>query len=372
LKFGAFLMPSHPPERSIRDGQRWDLDDLERLDALGFEEAWIGEHFTAAWEPCPAPDLLIAQALSRTKRIRLGPLGHLLPYHHPVELAHRVAYLDHMAEGRYQLGVGVSALPTDHDLFGLDTGGGRNRRMTFEALEIMTSLWTQGAGEFKGEFWSSGAAQSDLPGLGYHLTPYQTPHPPIAIAGLTPGSENHRLAGEKGYIPVSLSVSPHAEVTAQHWEAVVEGAARTGRVPDRDEWRIIRDVYVAPTDAEARELAIGGIMGRCWREFMLPIYLGLGLGPLLKHDPSMPDEAVDLDYLADHLWFVGSPETVAGRIRDLHEQTGGFGRLCIVSYDATEEQEAWDRSLRLLMDEVLPRCQASHRSHGAAPGRATA
>jgi alkanesulfonate monooxygenase SsuD/methylene tetrahydromethanopterin reductase-like flavin-dependent oxidoreductase (luciferase family) len=152
----------------------------------------------------------------------------------------------------------------------------------------------------------------------------------------------------------------------------VEGAARTGRVPDRDEWRIIRDVYVAPTDAEARELAIGGIMGRCWREFMLPIYLGLGLGPLLKHDPSMPDEAVDLDYLADHLWFVGSPETVAGRIRDLHEQTGGFGRLCIVSYDATEEREAWDRSLRLLMDEVLPRCQASHRSHGAALGRATA
>jgi alkanesulfonate monooxygenase SsuD/methylene tetrahydromethanopterin reductase-like flavin-dependent oxidoreductase (luciferase family) len=94
----------------------------------------------------------------------------------------------------------------------------------------------------------------------------------------------------------------------------VEGAARTGRVPDRDEWRIIRDVYAAPTDAEARELAIGGIMGRCWREFMLPMYLGLGLGPLLKHDPSMPNEAIDLDYLADHLWFVGSTETVAGRI----------------------------------------------------------
>ncbi len=102
----------------MRDGQRWDLSDLERLDALGFEEAWIGEHFTATWEPCPAPDLLIAQALLRTKQIRLGPLGHLLPYHHPVDLAHRVAYLDHMAEGRYQLGVGIGVLPTDHDLFG--------------------------------------------------------------------------------------------------------------------------------------------------------------------------------------------------------------------------------------------------------------
>jgi alkanesulfonate monooxygenase SsuD/methylene tetrahydromethanopterin reductase-like flavin-dependent oxidoreductase (luciferase family) len=351
-------MPTHPPERGIREGQRWDLDDLERLDALGFEEAWIGEHFTAAWEPCPAPDLLIAQALPRTQQIRLGPLGHLLPYHHPVELAHRVAYLDHMAEGRYQLGVGISALPTDHDLFGLDTGGGRNRRMTFEALDLMTTLWTRGPVEFKGEFWSSGAAQSDLPGLGYHLAPFQRPHPPIAIAGLTPGSENHKLAGEKGYIPVSLSVSPDASITAQHWDAVVEGAARTGRTPDRAEWRIIRDVYVAPTDSEARRLAIDGIMGRCWREFLLPTYLGLGLGRFLKNDASMPDEAVDLDYLADHLWFVGSPETVADRIRDLQERTGGFGRLLVVSYDASDEREAWDRSLRLLMDEVLPRCRA--------------
>jgi len=359
LKFGAFLMPSHPPERTIRDGQQLDLDELARLDSLGFEEAWIGEHFTAAWEPCPAPDLLIAQALSSTTQIRLGPLGHLLPYHHPVELAHRVAYLDHMAEGRYQLGVGVSALPTDHDLFGIDTAGGRNRRMTFEALEIMTGLWTQGASEFKGEFWSSGAARSDLPGLGYHLTPYQTPHPPIAIAGLTPGSENHKLAGEKGYIPVSLSVSPDPSITRQHWEAVVEGAARVGRTPDRNEWRIIRDVYVAPTDAEARELAIGGMMGRCWREFLLPIYLGLGLGPLMKLDASMPDEAVDVEYLADNLWFVGSPQTVANRILELDEQMGGFGHLLFVSYDSAGERESWDRSLQLLMDEVLPRCQAS-------------
>jgi alkanesulfonate monooxygenase SsuD/methylene tetrahydromethanopterin reductase-like flavin-dependent oxidoreductase (luciferase family) len=109
-----------------------------------------------------------------------------------------VAYLDHMAEGRYQLGVGVSALPTDHQLFALN---GRNREMTFEALEIMTRLWNDGPSDFNGEFWSMGETRSELPGLGYHLAPYQKPHPPVAIAGLTPGSANHKLAGEKGYIP---------------------------------------------------------------------------------------------------------------------------------------------------------------------------
>jgi alkanesulfonate monooxygenase SsuD/methylene tetrahydromethanopterin reductase-like flavin-dependent oxidoreductase (luciferase family) len=225
MKLGALLMPSHPPERSPRDAQRWDLEEIERLDALGFDEAWIGEHFTSAWEPCPAPDLLIAQALLRTKRIALGPLGHLPPYHHPIELAHRVAYLDHMAHGRYRLGVGISALPTDHQLFNVNSAGGRNRRMTFEALDIMTSLWTHGPRDFQGEFWSTRRPDIAPDLLGYHLKPFQSPHPPIAIAAMTAGSDNHRLAGEKGYLPVSFSVSPDASMLGDHWATVVEGAA---------------------------------------------------------------------------------------------------------------------------------------------------
>jgi len=361
-------MPSHPPERSLRDGQAWDLEELQRLDGLGFEEAWIGEHFTAAWEPCPAPDLLIAQALLLTKRIRLGPLGHLLPYHNPVELAHRVAYLDHLAEGRYRLGVGISAVPTDHQLFGVDTAGGRNRRMTFESLKMMVDLWTIGPQDRLGEFWSMGQPHSGIAALGYHLRPFQDPHPPIAIAGLTPGSENHKVAGEKGYIPVSLSVSPDPAITAAHWKAVVEGSSRSGRTPDRQEWRIIRDVYVAPTDGEARELAINGIMGRCWKEFLLPLYLGLGLGPLLKIDPVMSDEAINLEYLADHLWLVGSPEIVRDRILALQDETGGFGYLLMTSYDAIEERTTWERSLGLLVEEVLPACNSCAHIHPVTVG----
>jgi alkanesulfonate monooxygenase SsuD/methylene tetrahydromethanopterin reductase-like flavin-dependent oxidoreductase (luciferase family) len=356
VRLGALLMPSHPPECSTREGQRRDLEELQRLDRLGFDEAWIGEHYTSVWEPCPAPDLLIAQALLCTRQIRLGPLGHLLPYHHPIELAHRVAYLDHMAEGRYHLGVGISALPTDHELFGIDTAGGRNRRMTFESLDMMTSLWSDGPRDFKGEFWSTCKLKSASESLGYHLKPFQRPHPPIAIAGMTAGSENHRLAGEKGYIPVSFSISPDAATTARHWEAVLEGAARTGRTPNRADWSIVRDVYVAPTDEEARDLATSGMMGRCWREFLLPLYLKLGLGKLLKVDAAMPDEAIDLDYLAKHLWFVGSPTTVARRIQELQAGSGGFGHLMIVSYDATDERGAWERSLELLVHQVLPLC----------------
>ena len=356
MKLGAFLMPTHPPEQSICGGQAWDLDEIAELDRLGFAEAWIGEHFTAAWEPCPAPDLLIAQALTRTKSIRLGSLGHLLPYHQPVELAHRAAYLDHMARGRYMLGVGVSALPTDHDLFGLDASDGINRRMTFEALDIMTSLWTDGPRDFEGEFWSTRKPRASLDTLGFHLRPFQAPHPPIAIAGMTPGSSNLRLAGSKGYLPVSFSISPNLAETAEHWATVTEGAASAGRRANRTDWRIIRDIYVAATDEEARELAIHGIMGRCWREFLLPLYLKLGLGRFMKADPSMPDAAITLDYLAETLWLVGSPATVAEKIQALQRASGGFGVLLATSYDASSERAAWRGSMEMLAGEVMARC----------------
>src|SRR5271157_4857849 len=87
MEFGYFAMPSHPPERGLKAGHDWDLQTLRWLDELGYAEAWIGEHYTAPWEPHPSPDLLIAQALLQTKRLRIGPGGFLLPYHHPAELA---------------------------------------------------------------------------------------------------------------------------------------------------------------------------------------------------------------------------------------------------------------------------------------------
>ncbi len=110
MEYGLFMMPSHPPERSIYDAHQWDLDCLVLADELGYSEAWIGEHFTSPWEPIPSPDIMIAQALMRTKRIKLAPGAHLLPFHHPAELAHRVAYLDHLAQGRFMFGVGASGL----------------------------------------------------------------------------------------------------------------------------------------------------------------------------------------------------------------------------------------------------------------------
>src|SRR4030095_230474 len=251
MKLGAFIMPSHPPERGIRAGIDYDLAQLRLLDQLGFAEAWIGEHFTAPWEPCPAPDLLIAQALLSTERIKLCPGAHLLPYHHPVELAHRVAYLDHLARGRYMLGVGISALPSDLALFAMDAAGGEHRRRTMEALDIKLRVWRGEPFDFQGEFWSVGKPASNFDFLGLHLAPLQKPHPPIGIAGLSAKSPTLELAGERGFLPLSISLNDAH--TASHWDSVLRGAAKSGRTPQRSDRRLVREVYVAPTDELARK-----------------------------------------------------------------------------------------------------------------------
>src|SRR6202790_3527847 len=110
MELGYFSMPSHPPERGLKAGHDWDLQTLRWLDELGYSEAWIGEHHTAPWEPHPAPDLLVAQALLQTKRLRIGPGGFVVPYHNRAELANRVAPVDHMSGGWLMFGVPASGL----------------------------------------------------------------------------------------------------------------------------------------------------------------------------------------------------------------------------------------------------------------------
>ena len=262
MKAGLFLMPSHPPERPLYDAHQFDLDVIALADELGYQEAWIGEHFTAPWEPIPSPDLMIAQALTRTKNIKLGAGAHLLPYHHPAELALRIAYLDHLSQGRLLVGIGAGGLQTDAIMFDVDFDAGENREMTREALEIMLMLWAGGdePRETKTKHWKAAVPDPkewEWASLKHFLTPFQKPHPPIGVAAASPGSETLKIAGERGYIPMSLGLGP--AYIASHWESVLEGAKRGNREPpSRSEWRLVRDVWVADTDEEAIRAAPGG------------------------------------------------------------------------------------------------------------------
>src|SRR5437870_9115126 len=135
-------MPLHPPGADPARTMEEDLEQLVTLDRLGFEEAWIGEHFTAMWENIPCPDLFIANALARTQTIKLGTGVSCLPNHNPVMLAHRVAQLDQMARGRFYWGIGSGGSAGDLQLFEVDGQSGTNRLVSLDVLETVLKLWS--------------------------------------------------------------------------------------------------------------------------------------------------------------------------------------------------------------------------------------
>jgi alkanesulfonate monooxygenase SsuD/methylene tetrahydromethanopterin reductase-like flavin-dependent oxidoreductase (luciferase family) len=356
MDLGLFMMPAHPPERELSEAHRIDLDMIQLADQLGYREAWVGEHFTQTWEPIPAPDLMIAQALLQTEQIVLAPGAHILPFHHPAGLAHRLAYLDHVARGRLMLGIGSGSTPTDWAMFGIEDNV-QAREMMWESLAIMQRLWTErDPFTFEGKYWKvqQPAGMVD-DGMSPHITCFQTPHIPVGTAGLSPRSPTLREAGSRGLIPLSLALSTH--YLAGHWEVISEGAEEAGGTADPGQWRVGREILVAETDADARRLAIEGNMGRTWREWFLPAYSTFGFLTCVKHDPELPDSEVTLDYLADNVWLIGSPDTIVEKIERIVDEVGPFGVLLAHSYDYGDDQDAWNRSMELLATEVLPRVQ---------------
>ena len=355
MQFGLFMMPLHPPHRSYADSYDRDLDLLQTADRLGFHEAWIGEHLTERWENAPFPDLLIAKASALTENIRLATGVTLLPIHNPIELAHRIAMLDHLTRGRLYWGIGHRAIPTDLQLFGMDPSQGDDvRRRAAEVLDVVLSLWAaDGKFEYHGEFFNIEAPELD-PVLerGLHMKPLQQPHPPIGVAATSIGSSSIRVAGREGYIPMSSSnLAPH--YLSDHWTTVEDAAAEAGREASRADWRIGRDVFVAATSEEARERA-HAVLGRNYLQHQLPNRLGSGLIQATKIDPNMSDDDLTVDYMMDNIWIVGDPDECAQRIRQLYDDVGGFGHLLCITQDPDDHQWELD-CLRLIAEEVAPR-----------------
>ena len=337
MKVGYFTMPLHPPGSNITETLESDLQQIILLDQLGYSEAWIGEHFTAQWENIPAPDLFIAKALALTKNIRLGTGVTCMPNHNPFMIAHRIAQLDHMAKGRFNWGVGSGGFPGDFEVFGFDPQNNDHREMSQQSVELITSMWSDPKpGRYKSKYWDFTIPEPDEDlGLKFHVSPYQKPHPPIGVAGVSPHSETLKIAGERGWIPMSINIVP-GNIVKGHWEAVKEGAERQNKQPDRSQWRVAREIFVANTREEAEEEALTGVMARDYNDYFLKLTAKTKLLNLFKRDPDMPDSEVTLKYIMDNIWIVGTPDDVTEKIRALYDEVG-------------------IHSMKLLSDTVIPR-----------------
>lgn len=358
MQLGLFMMPLHPSYRPVAECYDRDIDQLVLADKLGFAEAWLGEHFTEKWENAPAPDLLVAKALALTENIKLGTGVTLLGMHEPVYLAHRLAMLDHLAHGRFQWGIGLGGIPTDMKLMGLDPSEARSRAA--EALDLILGLWQHENGKFSyhGKHFHIEAPELDPETeRGLHMKPFQQPHPPIALAASTSLSGSLKVAGARGWSPMSSSLLSRSHLPG-HWETFAAAAEEAGQTVSRSQWKIARDIFVGPTPEIARERALA-TLGRNYEKHQLASRRGTPQMAIMKLDPGTPDEALDTDYMMENLWIVGDPQEVADQVRALYEEVGGFGTLLSITADS--DDVSWDHeSLSLLAEEVLPRLEDLH------------
>lgn len=352
MKVGMFQTPFVRPERTPKQVFDWAVRQAVHADRIGFSEYWVGEHGTLNWEGIPSPELVIAAAAAQTSQIKFGPLAHLLPYHHPATLAVQTAWLSQVLEGRYMLGVATGAYPTDAALRGI-TDMSRNHAMMLEAIDIIEKVWKAEPFSHQGEFWNAGFPENDPKKPLRDVRPYGGTMQ-MAMTGLSAPSPSIAFAGTHGFIPASVYAGN--PFLRSHFETYRDKMKEAGRESDRSAHRVVRDVIVADTDEEARKLAIEGGIGRAWKEYIKPTYERFGVLKGLLHDPDMDPSQVDAEYLAEHVWIVGSPDTVTRKMEAWFEDLGGpFGTLLIYSHDYIDAPEAWEHSMDLLVNEVAPR-----------------
>ncbi len=343
LKFGIFMAPFHPLGEDPTLALDRDLELIQWLDYLGFDEAWIGEHHSAGWEIIASPELFIATAAERTKHIKLGTGVISLPYHHPLMVVNRMVLLDHLTKGRAMMGVGPGALGTDAYMLGIDPLIQRQRMD--EALGIVMRLLT--ATEpitYKSDWFELNEAQA-------HLRPYTRPHLPIAVAAAQSPS-GMQLAGKHGAGVISVSVIRDpgtAPNLKSFWQIAEATAAEHGHTMKREDWRVVIHAHLAESRKAAIEQARIGA-GRYQRE-----YFENTLGLFKIDGPA--DKIIDkmIEYGA---WCVGTPDDLIAHIKRLDEESGGFGGLMIQATEwATREQVL--HSYELISRYVKPHFQGS-------------
>ena len=346
MSFGIFLAPFHPVGQNPTLALERDLQLIEHLDQLGYDEAWVGEHHSAGYEIISSPEVFIAAAASRTTHIRLGTGVSSLPYHHPLMLADRLVLLDHLTRGRLLIGVGPGALPSDAFMMGIDPA--RQRDMMEEALEAILLLFrSEEPVDYETDWFTLRQAR-------LHLRPYQQPHPEVAVAAqISPAGP--RAAGRFGCSLLSLGATSAGgfDALGSHWQVMEQRSEEFGTTIDRSRWRLVGPMHLAPTREQAIEEVAFGLAD--WVDYFERV-------AALPLAPDTTDTASLVQALNDSgLAVIGTVDDAIVQLRRLNAQSGGFGTYLFMSHEWADTA-ATKRSYELIARYVMPAFQGTAES----------
>jgi len=341
MKYGIFLAPFHRVGENPTLAIDRDMELIEWLDYLGYDEVWIGEHHSAGWELIASPEIMIAAAAQRTRHIMLGSGVTSLPYHHPFLVAQRFVQLDHLTRGRAMLGCGPGALVSDAYMMGIEPATQRPRMD--EALDaIMALLRCEEPVTMKTDWF-------ELRDVRLHLAPYTDPYFPISVASvMTPAGMISAGKHGLGVLSLGAGLPGGPEAIAEHWRLAEDTAAKHGTTMDRGKWRLVVNVHVADDD----ELALRQVHAGERHETVTYFEETLGRPPGRADDPIRQGVAAGTT-------LVGTPDTVSKGIERLIDLSrGGFGGLLFRANEWASREETL-KSYELFARYVMPRFQGS-------------
>ena len=356
LRFGIFMAPFHPAGENPTLALQRDLDLIQHLDRLGWDEAWIGEHHSAGSEIIASPEIFIATAAERTRHIKLGTGVVSVSYHNPLWVAERAVLLDHLTRGRFMLGLGPGSLPTDAAMVGLDQN--QTRDLLAQGADIIMRLLRDDEPiTFQNDRW-------DLRDARLHLRPYSNPLFDVAVAAVA-SPAGPQLAGQHGIGLLSIGATQAAgfDALALHWGVVEERAEKYGVAVDRGAWRLVGLMHIAETREQAYKDVEHGI--EQWFEYFQAV-------------AAFPQMAVNGENIREMIDFVnetglgsiGTAEDAVGQIERLMKQSnGGFGAYLLLAHEWANP-EATRRSYELISQHVFPQFQGQGYSTTEARARA--
>ena len=312
---------------------------LEFADQHGFYSYHLAEHHLTPLSVAPSPSIFLSAACQRTKNIRLGPLVYLLPFYNPLRLLHEVCMLDHLSQGRLDLGVGRGIVPMEAVHYGVDLD--RSWEMFHEALTVMLTGFTQDVLNFEGEFYSYKDAK-------VWVSPYQKPYPPLWYASnnieTVPWLAQHGF-NTSHVFSNTADTKPHFDLYKQVWQEHQGDAGRLNPAVTEPMLGLTRHVYVAPTDEQA--------IKECREAFSVWFhninYLWDQAGSNFLDFMRNFD-----DLLAQQIIIAGSPQSVREQVQQAVDETGINYFCSIFAWGNLTHQQAM-RSMDLFVQHVMPK-----------------
>jgi limonene 1,2-monooxygenase len=341
LGFGAFLAPHHPIGEHPMLQFRRDLAFVEHLDNLGYDEFWCGEHHSSGWEMIGSPEMFLAAAGERTKRIKLATGVVSLPYHHPYNVAQRMVQLDYMTGGRAIFGSGPGALPSDAHTLGIDPMLLRDRQD--EAIGVIRRL-------MRGERLTVKSDWFTLQDAKLQLLPLQEDMPFAVASQISPSGMT--LAGKHGIGIISIGSLSEEGLNAlpTQWGFAEAAAAEHGQIIDRKNWRVLLSWHIAETRDKARAEARDGLF-RHHNEYITGTLQRPGARAY-----KTPDEAVDkTGFVSGAVATIGTPDDLVARIKSVLDISGGFGTVVGFVHDWANPENtmrSWDMVARYVVPEI--------------------